>query len=69
MLEVVVHHLDIARALGRPPQAAPAAGRIAADVLEGLLDDPRPRNLGRTRFLLTATGSIASDDPRMLVLR
>lgn len=69
VVEIVVHHMDLRMALDQPPGATPAAGRLAMDVLEGLLGSPRPRNMGRTRFILTATGRIASTDRRFPVLR
>jgi len=69
VVELVVHHLDVRAALDLPPAPTPAAGRLAMEVLEGLLGTPRPRNLGRTRFILAATGRIAVDDDRFPVLR
>jgi len=68
VLEVVIHHADVRAALDLAPGPTPVAGRMAADLLEGLLGAPRPRNLGRVRFLLAATGRIPSDDPRLPVL-
>jgi uncharacterized protein (TIGR03083 family) len=69
VVEIVIHHMDLRMALNQPPGATPAAGRLVMDVLEGLLGSPRPRNLGRTRFILTATGRIPSRDDRFPVLR
>ncbi len=69
VLEVVVHHLDLRRALDRPQASTVAAARLTMEILEGLLGEPRPRNLGRTRFLQVATGRLPSDDPRFPVLR
>lgn len=69
VVEMVVHHMDLCMALDQPPAATPAAGRLTMGVLEGLLGSPRPRNLGRTRFILTATGRIPSADARFPVLR
>lgn len=68
LLEVTVHHLDVRAALDLPPAPTPAAGRLVMELLEGLLGGPRPRNLGRVRFIQTATGRIPSDDPRFPVL-
>jgi uncharacterized protein (TIGR03083 family) len=68
VLEVVVHHMDVRAALDLPPVATPPAARITMEILEGLLGEPRPRNLGRTRFILAATGRTPSDDPRFPVL-
>ncbi|MDP8977926.1 MAG: DinB family protein [Actinomycetota bacterium] len=69
VLETTVHHLDVLRALERPPVATPAAGRLTMALLEGLLGDRRPRNFGRMRFILAATGRLEVDDPRMPVLQ
>ena len=69
VLETTVHHLDVLRALERPPVATPAAGRLTMALLEGLLGGRRPRNFGRMRFILAATGRLEVDDPRMPVLR
>jgi uncharacterized protein (TIGR03083 family) len=69
VLELVVHHMDLRAALDIPPVTTPAAGRLTMHILEGLLGSPRPRNLGRTRFILTATGRLPSDDKRFPVLR
>lgn len=69
VLELVVHHMDLRQALDLPPAATPEAARITVEVLEGLLDGPRPRNLGRDRFIRVATGRLPSDDPRFPVLR
>lgn len=68
-LEVVVHHMDLRAALDLPPASDPDAARLVMQVLEGLLGGPRPRNLGRTRFIQVATGRLPSDDPRFPVLR
>lgn len=68
VLEMVVHHLDVRAALDLPPASTPAAARVAMAILEGLLGEPRPRNMGRTRFILAATGRIQTDDPRFPVL-
>ena len=69
VLEVVVHHMDLRAALDLPPASDPAAARLVMQILEGLLGSPRPRNLGRTRFIQVATGRLPSDDPRFPVLR
>ena len=69
VLEVVVHHMDLRAALDLPPASDPAAARLVMQMLEGLLGGPRPRNLGRTRFIQVATGRLPSDDPRFPVLR
>lgn len=69
VLEVVVHHLDLRTALGQPPAPTEDAARLVIADLEGLLGEPKPRALGRTRFLRVATGRLPSDDPRFPVLR
>ncbi len=69
VLEVVVHHIDIRVALDLPPVPTPDAARMTMAILEQLLGQPRPRNLGRTRFIQAATGRMPSDDPRLPVLR
>ena len=68
VLEVVVHHMDLRGALDLPADSDPAAARLTMGILEGLLGAPRPRNMGRTRFILAATGRVAVDDPRFPVL-
>ncbi|HSK97754.1 MAG TPA: maleylpyruvate isomerase N-terminal domain-containing protein [Euzebyales bacterium] len=69
VVELVVHHMDVRRALDLPPHADAMAARVVAAVLEGMLDGDRPRNLGRTRFILVATGRTPHDDPRFPVFR
>ena len=68
VVELVVHHMDVRAALDLPPQSDPAAARLTMAILEGLLGGPRPRNLGRTRFILAATGRVEVDDRRFPVL-
>ncbi|HWB71469.1 MAG TPA: maleylpyruvate isomerase family mycothiol-dependent enzyme [Egibacteraceae bacterium] len=68
-LEVVVHHMDVRTALDLPAAATPEAARLSVQLLEGLLGGPRPRAMGRTRFIMAATGRIPADDPRLPVLR
>ena len=68
VLEMVVHHLDVRAALDQPPASTPAAARMTMAILEGLLGEQRPRNMGRTRFLQAATGRIKTEDPRFPVL-
>lgn len=69
VLEVCVHHIDVRAALDLPPTATPEAAKISMEICEALLGSPRPRNLGRTRFLLTATGRTPSNDARFPVIR
>ena len=68
VVEMVVHHLDVRVALDLPPAPTPGAGRMTMTILEGLLGESRPRNMGRTRFIQAATGRIETDDPRLPVL-
>jgi uncharacterized protein (TIGR03083 family) len=69
VVEVVVHHHDIRSVLELPPAATPEAERLTLAILEALLPGPRPRNFGRRRFILAATGRLEVDDPRFPVLR
>ncbi len=69
VLEVCVHHLDVRAALDLPPASTPEAGRLTMAILEGLLGGPRPRNLGRNRFIQVATGRVDSDDDRFPLIR
>jgi uncharacterized protein (TIGR03083 family) len=68
VLEVTIHHLDLRIALDQPPSPTAAAGEETMKLLERRLGGPRPRNLGRVRFLQVATGRILSDDPRFPLL-
>lgn len=68
VLEAVVHHMDLRRALDLPPDPDPAAAEMVVGILEELLDGPRPRNLGRDRFILVGTGRLPHDDPRFPLL-
>lgn len=68
VLELAVHHMDAAACLEVPPVTTPDAGRMAAAICEQLLEGPRPRAMGRARFLRAATGRLDVDDPRFPVL-
>jgi uncharacterized protein (TIGR03083 family) len=68
VLEVVVHHMDLNAALGRPPEPTPDGAKLTMSLLEGLLGADKPHNFGRARFIKAATGRIAVDDPRFPVL-
>ena len=68
VVEIVVHNMDVRRALDLAPDADPQAARLVADLAEGMLTGDRPRGLGRTRFILAATGRIEHPDPRLPVL-
>ena len=69
VVEVVVHHYDVRAALDLPPAGTPEAERLTMDILEALLPGARPRNFGRRRFILAATGRLEVDDPRFPVLQ
>lgn len=69
VVELVVHHMDVRRALDVPPEPDVGAAMLVVNLLEDLLDGQRPRNLGRIRFILAATGRILSNDPRLPLLR
>lgn len=69
VLELVVHHGDLRAALDLPPASTPQAEQMTMHLLESLLGSPRPRNLGRDRFIRAATGRIPLDDTRFPVLR
>lgn len=68
VLEVTVHHMDVRAALDLPPTPTPEGGRLTMAILEARLDQPRPRAMGRTRFILAATGRLPTDDPRFPLL-
>jgi len=68
VLEVTIHHLDLRAALDQPASTTAAAGELTMGMLERRLGGPRPRNMGRVRFLQVATGRIPSDDPRFPLL-
>lgn len=68
VLEITVHHMDIRATLDLPPTPTPEAGRLTMAILEARLGQPRPRAMGRTRFILTATGRLATDDARFPLL-
>lgn len=69
VLEVTVHHMDLRTALDLPPAPAAEGGQLTMRILEGMLGGPRPRAMGRVRFILAATGRLASDDLRFPLLR
>jgi uncharacterized protein (TIGR03083 family) len=68
VVEAVVHHYDIRAALDLPPAGTQVGERLTVEVLEALLPGERPRNFGRRRFIMAATGRIEVDDPRFPVL-
>ena len=68
VLELVVHHMDLCRALGQPLHGDPAALALTESILRGLLDGPPPEGLTGAEFVLAATGRDPHDDPRFPVL-
>lgn len=69
VLELVVHHMDVRRVLDLPPTSTVEAERMTMHLLESLLGSPRPRNMGRDRFIRAATGRLEVDDDRFPVLQ
>lgn len=69
VLELVVHHMDVRRALDLPPASTIEAERMTMHLLESLLGSRRPRNMGRDRFIRAATGRLEVDDPRFPILQ
>jgi uncharacterized protein (TIGR03083 family) len=69
-LELGVHTMDIANAVGAPEQADPAAAGIITSILEGLLGEPPPPQLrwDGTTFILTGTGrrELTAEERRIL---
>jgi uncharacterized protein (TIGR03083 family) len=57
-LEFGVHTMDIAAAVGRSEEANPAAAAIIVGILDGLLGEPLPSELGwdATTYILIGTG-------------
>lgn len=70
VLEVTVHGLDLRAALGLEEVATPLALGITTEVLDALLDGPRPDDVDDDpiAWVLAATGRRPSDDPRLPVL-
>ncbi|MBW3621225.1 MAG: maleylpyruvate isomerase N-terminal domain-containing protein [Actinobacteria bacterium] len=70
VLEVTVHGLDLRAALGLEEVATPLALGITTEVLDELLEGPRPDDVGGdpVAWILAATGRRPSDDPRLPVL-
>jgi uncharacterized protein (TIGR03083 family) len=69
VVELGVHSLDVADALGRPEQMHPRAEAVAVDILDRLLDGPRPEvDWDTTTYVLTATGRrpLTDDERGML---
>lgn len=69
VLEITVHGLDLRAALGLEEVATPFALGVTAEVLDRLLDGPRPPGLSDdVPWILAATGRGPTDDPRLPVL-
>lgn len=68
VLELVVHHMDLCRALDIPEVTDPDALQMTAAILLGLLDGPPPEGLTDAAFIMAATGRDRHDDPRLPVL-
>jgi uncharacterized protein (TIGR03083 family) len=70
VLEIVVHGLDLARAIGRPPWISPRAADVTRHVLLELLGAEPPRSLGwdEVTFIETATGRRPLSPPEQEVL-
>lgn len=71
VLEITVHGLDLRAALDLEEVATPFALEITAEVLDGLLEGPRPADVPEgdlVAWVLAATGRRASDDDRLPVL-
>ena len=70
VLELTVHHMDLCRALNLAITSDPAALAVTVGIVEGLLDGPRPADLGDdTALVLAATGREPHEDPRLPVFR
>ena len=68
VLELVVHGMDLSRALGVRPDVDDEALRLTAGILEGLLDGPRPAGIDDATWVMIATGRDAHPDHRLPVL-
>jgi uncharacterized protein (TIGR03083 family) len=57
-VEFVVHTMDLAHAVGRPERGEPASEAVVVEILDALLDAPRPAAVSWTAgtYILTATG-------------
>lgn len=68
VLELVVHGLDLCRALDLPERTDPAALAMTEDILRALLDGDGPEGLEGAAFVMAATGRDPHPDPRLPVL-
>lgn len=64
VLELTVHHLDLARALGLRASTTDAGLAVTEAILEGLLQGERPDGIDTATFVLAATGREIHPDPR-----
>lgn len=69
-LEFGVHTMDIAQAVGAPEHVAPAAGVIISGILDGLVGQPPPPEVGwdTVTYILAGTGrrAISASERRRL---
>ncbi|MBX7266205.1 maleylpyruvate isomerase N-terminal domain-containing protein [Micromonospora sp. Llam7] len=68
VVEVGVHGLDLAAALGRPPWLTPAAGRVIADLLTGGRALPAELGWDRLTLIAKATGRTAGSPAEQATL-
>jgi uncharacterized protein (TIGR03083 family) len=68
VLEVAVHGLDLARALGRTPWLTDAAEEVTSDILTALLEDAPPAAWDPVTFIEAGTGRRALTDQDRLTL-
>ena len=68
VLELVVHGLDLCRALDVPERTDPTALAMTERILRSLLDGDMPGGLTGTAFVMAATGRDPHPDPRLPVL-
>lgn len=64
VLELTIHHMDLARALGVRAQTTAAGLAVTTEILTGLLDGERPEGIDAATFVLAATGREIHPDPR-----
>lgn len=68
VLEVAVHGLDLARALGLAPWITPAGADVTTEILRSLLDGNPPAHWDAVTFIETGTGRRAPDAQDLEVL-
>lgn len=69
VLELVVHHTDLCRALAVDHANDPGAEEMTEAILRGLLAGDPPDDLTGMPFILAATGRTTHPDPRLPVLQ